>query len=125
MSLDEEFAVFQEGVFSTIMACVRSSSAISNADISFQRSSNPDFATILDETTARILVLANQLLRSASKGSDIAAPKMVDVDDVDNKWNDVVEVVDYVLEKAVCDSFSLSGAYECADGFLRKGYLFG
>lgn len=99
----DTFTHFQDTLFSRVVATVKTAGAIAASDVSFQRSSDPAFNEGLDEVSARILGLANQLLRAAARGSDIATPpRMRDVDDVENGWGEVVEVVDYLLEKAVC-----------------------
>ncbi|KAI5842547.1 ribonuclease H-like domain-containing protein [Morchella snyderi] len=98
----DTFTHFQDTLFSRVVATVKTAGAIAASDVSFQRSSDPAFNAGLDEVSARILALANQLLRAAARGSpEIAAPaRMRDVDDVENGWGGVVEVVDYLLEKA-------------------------
>lgn len=123
MNPAENFTTFQDDIFTSVMASVQTSGRIAAEDVSFQRSSDPDFSTALDETSARILALVGRLLKSASRGSDLAAPKIQDIDDVDTKWGDVVEVVDFMLEKAVCSSFSLDEVDESADSFCNIGYL--
>ncbi|RPB15239.1 hypothetical protein P167DRAFT_543179 [Morchella conica CCBAS932] len=99
----DTFTHFQDTLFSRVVATVKTAGAIAASDVSFQRSSDPAFNEGLDEVSARILGLANQLLHAAARGSsDIATPaRMRDVDDVENGWGEVVEVVDYLLEKAV------------------------
>lgn len=123
MNPEENFTTFQDAIFTSVMTSVQTSGRIAAEDVSFQRSSNPDFNTALDETSARVLALVGRLLKSASRGSDLAAPKIQDIDDVDTKWGDVVEVVDFMLEKAVCSSFSPDEVDESADSFCNIGYL--
>lgn len=123
MNPEENFTAFQDAIFTSVMTSVQTSGRIAAEDVSFQRSSNPDFSAALDETSARVLALVNRLMKSASRGSDLAAPKVQDIDDVDTKWSDVVEVVDFMLEKAVCSSFSLSEIDESVDNFCDIGYL--
>lgn len=125
MNPEENFTAFQDGIFTSVMTSVQTSGRIAAEDVPFQRSSNPDFNTALDETSTRILTLVGRLLKSASRGSDLAAPKMQDTDDIDTKWGDVVEIVDFMLEKAVCPSFSLDEADESAHGLYDIGYLSG
>ncbi|KAH0609546.1 uncharacterized protein H6S33_013032 [Morchella sextelata] len=97
----DTFTHFQDTLFSRVVATTKTAGAIAASDVSFQRSSDPAFNEGLDEVSARILGLANQLLRAAARGSEIATPsRMRDVDDVENGWGEVVEVVDYLLEKA-------------------------
>lgn len=118
MDPEGDFTTFQDAIFTSIMTSVQTSGRIAAEDVSFHRSSNPDFNAALDGTSARILTLVNRLLKSASRGSDITGPKMQDTDDVDTKWGDVVEIVDFLLEKAVCSSISLDELDKCADSFV-------
>lgn len=118
MDLEGNFTALQDAIFASVMASVQTSGRIAAEDVSFHRSSNPDLNAALDGTSARILTLVNRLLKSASRGSDLTGPKMQDTDDVDTKWGDVVEIVDFMLEKAVCPSISLDELDECADSFV-------
>ncbi|KAA8566643.1 hypothetical protein EYC84_009182 [Monilinia fructicola] len=53
----------------------------------------------LDQQNARLLALANELLKSAGSVSGLKVSTLEDVDDVDNNWRNVVDVVDSLLEK--------------------------
>lgn len=110
MKPEEDFTTFQDAIFTSVMSSVQTSGRIAAEDVSFHRSSNPDFNAALNETSARVLALVNRLLKSASRGSDLTAPKMQDIDDVDTKWDDAVEIVDFMLEKAVSSSSILMGS---------------
>lgn len=105
------------------MSSVQTSGRIAAEDVSFQRTSNPNFNAALDETSTRILDLANQLLKSASRGSDLAAPKMTDIDDLDTKWSDTVEIVDFLLEKAVSSLVSHYGISKSINSFVLHRIL--
>lgn len=96
-----DFPTLQDGVQKAVMSTVKCVNALAAGDIDFQRSSDGEFASAADATSARILALVNSLLKNAAAGSDIEPPTLRDADDVDNKWGDVVEVVDYLLERAV------------------------
>lgn len=94
------FTPFQDAVFSDVMSAVKSASALASNDLDFHRSSDPTFAAALDATQKRILDLTYALLKSAADGSDIAAPRLTSEDDVDDKWPAVVDVADFLLERA-------------------------
>jgi len=96
-----DFSAFQDGIFGAVMSTVKAVGALAAGDIDFQRSTDPEFASAADATSARILELANSLLRSAAAGSDIELPVLKQEDDVENKWNEIVEVADFLLERAV------------------------
>jgi exosome complex exonuclease RRP6 len=101
MSSSDDFAAFQDGIQKAVMSTVKAVNALAAGDIDFQRSSDPDFASAADTTSARILEIANRLLKSAAAGADIEPPTLTEEDDVENKWGDIVEVADYLLERAV------------------------
>ena len=46
-----------------------------------------------------MLALSSALLKSATSIADLRAPTLEDVDDVDNNWRGVVDVIDSLLEK--------------------------
>lgn len=102
-----DFSALQDGIYGAVMSAVKAVGALAAADIDFQRSSDPEFASAADATGARILELANLLLRSAATGSDIDPPVLAEEDDVETKWGDVVEVADFLLERAVCACFAV------------------
>ncbi|KAL7273352.1 exosome nuclease subunit [Rhizina undulata] len=94
------FKPLQDSIFDSLLSTVKTASALASTDISFQRSSDRKFASSLDTVNARILGIANALIKSAATNSDIQAPKLNDADDVETSWGEIVEVVDYMLEKA-------------------------
>ena len=100
-SITGDFSAFQDGIYASVMSAVKAVGALANTDIDFQRSSDAEFAAGADATGARILEMANLLLRSAAAGADIDPPMLAEEDDIENKWGEVVEVADFLLERAV------------------------
>lgn len=96
-----DFTTFQDGVFAALMSTVKSANGLASYDLDFERSSDPTFAKALDATNARILRLTRSLLNSAVAGTDLLAPRLKDADEVEEQWPQVVEVADYLLERAV------------------------
>ena len=96
------FAEFQDEAYKAVMSMTKSAARIAAEDIPFHRSTDIDFAATLDTCNDQILGMINQLLRTATAGSDVTAPRLKDVDDIDSKWKDIIDVVDYMLEIAVC-----------------------
>lgn len=94
------FAPFQDAVFADVMSTVKIANTLAMNDLEFQRASEPGFAEALDRTQQRILDLTNLLLKSAAEGSDVTAPRLDDEDDVENKWSSIVDVTDFLLERA-------------------------
>ena len=100
MSQDEDFAALESRVFASVVSAVRAVSALGAHDIPFQRSSDADFADAADDTAARVLALANGLLAGAAPAP--IAP-LASEDDVEQRWRDIVDVADHLLERAdVC-----------------------
>ncbi|CAG8980174.1 hypothetical protein HYALB_00007414 [Hymenoscyphus albidus] len=96
----QDFKSLQEQVQAALIATTRSAGQISSEDLSFQRSLNPEVGTALDEQSNRLLALSTSLLKSAASISELRAPVLEDVDDVENNWRSVVDVIDSLLEKA-------------------------
>ncbi|TVY60874.1 Exosome complex exonuclease RRP6, partial [Lachnellula suecica] len=94
-----DFKSLQEEVQASLIATTRTAGQISSEDLAFQRSFNPEVGTALDEQNERLLRLSSKLLKSASSISELRAPVLEDVDDVENNWRSVVDVIDSLLEK--------------------------
>jgi exosome complex exonuclease RRP6 len=100
MDNTQGFKPLQDQIQAALLSATRTAGQISAEDLSFQRSLNPSLGTALDEQSARLLALSSSLLRSAASISELEAPVLQDVEDVDSSWRGVVDVVDSLLEKA-------------------------
>jgi exosome complex exonuclease RRP6 len=100
MDPPQDFKSLQDQIQAALIAATRTAGQLSSEDLGFHRSLNPEVGTILDEQSARLLVLSNQLLKSAASISETRSSPLQDIDDVDNNWRGVVDVVDSLLEKA-------------------------
>ncbi|KAI0179669.1 ribonuclease H-like domain-containing protein [Hypoxylon sp. FL1284] len=100
MDSSQDFKSIQEKVQTALVASTRLTNQIAAEDLSFQRTSNPDVAEQLDDTSSRLLSLATSLLTSATKNTNLKAPELQDGDDVDVHWTRIIDVVDTLLEKA-------------------------
>ncbi|CAO2656384.1 Nn.00g051870.m01.CDS01 [Neocucurbitaria sp. VM-36] len=96
----DSFKTLQDEISKALVSTTRSASRINSADITFQRSLNPEVGTQLDAQNARLLHLAQRLLENAAASSDAVGPKLPDVESVDANWRGVVDVIDSLLEKA-------------------------
>ncbi|TVY30853.1 Exosome complex exonuclease [Lachnellula hyalina] len=94
-----DFKSLQEQVQASLIATTRTTGQISSEDLAFQRSLNREVGTALDEQSNRLLDLSSQLLKSATSISDLRAPALEELDDVENNWRSVVDVIDSLLEK--------------------------
>jgi len=92
----------QDQLLAAVMATVKTSAGIAAEDVDFHRASNSEFGPFLDDSSERILAITNRLLASATCGSDISVPELKEPDDVESHWTKIVEVIDGLLEKAVC-----------------------
>ncbi|KAF3004765.1 exosome nuclease subunit [Curvularia kusanoi] len=96
----DSFKSLQDEISKALVSTTRSATRIAGADIAFQRSLNPDVATVLDAQTERLCQLAQRLLESAAASSDAVGPKLSDVEAIDGNWRAVVDIIDSLLEKA-------------------------
>jgi hypothetical protein len=96
----DSFKTLQDEISKALVSTTRSASHISRADITFQRSLNPQVGEQLDAQNARLLHLAQRLLQNAATSSDAVGPKLPDVESIDANWRGVVDVIDSLLEKA-------------------------
>lgn len=100
MDQSQDFKSLQEQIQAALITTTRTTGQISSEDLGFQRSFNPEVGTALDEQSERLLALASALLKSAVSISELRAPVLQDVDDVENNWRGVVDVIDTLLEKS-------------------------
>jgi len=99
--MSSDFSSLQDGIQKAVVSTVKAVNKLAAGDIDFQRSSDAEFASVADATSARILALVNSLLKNAAAGSDMEPPALTEQDDFETKWDDVVQVVDYLFERAV------------------------
>lgn len=96
----QEFKSIQEAIQTALITTTKTAGQLSSEDLAFQRSLNPEVGTALDEQSSRLLSLSNKLLKSASSIADLRTPRLDDVEDIENNWRGVIDVVDSLLEKA-------------------------
>lgn len=94
------FKSLQDAIQAALISTTRTVGQISAEDLGFHRSLNPEVGTALDEQNARLLGLSTSILQSAAALTESNAPELQEVDDVDNNWRGVVDVVDSLLERA-------------------------
>lgn len=100
MDTPQDFKSLQDQIQVALLSATRTANQIASEDLGFQRSLDAAVGTALDKQALRLLGLSNSLLRSAASISELQTPSLEDVEDVDNKWQAVVDVVDSLLEKA-------------------------
>jgi exosome complex exonuclease RRP6 len=100
MDSSQELKPLRDAVQSALVTVTRSTNALANEDLQFQRTVHPSVATRLDQNTERLLQLAGGVLKSAAKLTAQHEPRLDDVDDVEINWKGIVDVIDSLLEKA-------------------------
>ncbi|KAI9496799.1 ribonuclease H-like domain-containing protein [Zychaea mexicana] len=98
-----QFKEFQQSFFKALVSATAASNAIPVNDVGYLRSLDRQFAKDLDTCGSRLLKTSNQLLQHCSADTGVEASTYEDVDDVNERYGGVVDVVDGLLEKAdVC-----------------------
>lgn len=87
----------QDAISASLVRTTRTATKISAEDIGFYRTSRPSSIASLDAQNARLLSLAEKLLRSSS--ADKTRLKLPNSESIDGKWRNIVDVVDGLLER--------------------------
>jgi len=95
------FSAFQNEASAALVDVTKTAVGLAAEDLPFHRSFDSTFVSSLNRCNTTMLGMINSLLRNATTGTDLNTPKLGDVDDIETNWKDVVEVVDFLLEKAV------------------------
>jgi PMC2NT (NUC016) domain len=93
----KRYPEWQANLLKLLVSTTRAASAVGSHDISFERSIDSTFDASLTAVTDRLLNLSNRLLKFSGFDED----EYEDEDDLENRWGDVVDVVDTLLERAV------------------------
>lgn len=99
MDQTQDLKSLQDKIQVALISTTRTSGQIASEDLGFQRSLNPEFGDLLDEQSSRLLTLSTSLLKSAASIAELNVPALEDVEDVENNWRSVVDVLDSLLEK--------------------------
>ena len=100
MDDSQDFAALQERISAALVATTKTVGRIAAEDLTFQRSLDPSFGRAVNKQSARLLALADTLVKTAVAGSDLDGLVLREVDDLDTSWKGVVDVVDSLLERA-------------------------
>ena len=95
-----DFKAYEDRIQKALIGVTRNAVAVSNYDLSFHRSINPDTSKSLDAQNAHFLRLTSKLLKAATKDTNVKAPTIQNRDAVDDNWRGIVDVLDDLLEKA-------------------------
>lgn len=102
MNPETNYSEFEKRLRATTTQVTRSTNRLPIEDLSFHRTSSPQFSASLDEESTRILSLTNSLLKAVTRdNTDVRAPVLRNsADSVDDNWHGVVDVIDSLLERA-------------------------
>jgi exosome complex exonuclease RRP6 len=108
MDITIDFKAFQDKVQTSLVNVTKTAGQLSAEDLSFHRSSSGKLSRSLDAQNTRLLQLTNKLLKSATKDTQVEAPKLRNQEEVEDKWRSTVDVIDDLLEKsdACLDEFT-------------------
>ncbi|KAL8972495.1 MAG: hypothetical protein Q9183_000525 [Haloplaca sp. 2 TL-2023] len=98
--MDRNFKELQGEVTSALVKTTRTANQISNEDLAFHRSVNPEVDRLLEQQNQRLLALARDLNKTATTGTGAAPPPLKNAESVDDGWRGIVDIVDNLLEKA-------------------------
>lgn len=96
-----QFKEYQESLFKSLVAATNAANALPSDDLGFYRSLDRQFAKDLDTCGSRLLTVANTVVQHCSSDTGAEFTSVDDVDDATFRFNNVIDVVDGLLEKAV------------------------
>lgn len=108
-----QFKEYQESLFKSLVAATNAANALPSDDLGFYRSLDRQFAKDLDTCGSRLLTVANNVVQHCSGDTGAEFTSVDDVDDATFRFNNVIDVVDGLLEKAV--STLISYPCHCID----------
>ncbi|KAG0207040.1 exosome nuclease subunit [Mortierella sp. NVP41] len=91
-----DFEAWQTKLFQTLVKATKAANAIPAGDVSFYKTLDREFAANMEETSNSTLEMCNGILRQAG-GQGVEELK--DADDMKDRFDIVVDVVDNMLEK--------------------------
>ncbi|KAG0006872.1 exosome nuclease subunit, partial [Modicella reniformis] len=91
-----DFDAWQAALFAVLIKATKASNAVPAGDVAFYRTLDRSFASDMNEASSTTLDLCNRLLQQASGST---AEQLVNGDDVNDRFDIVVDVVDNMLEK--------------------------
>jgi PMC2NT (NUC016) domain len=87
---------WQGKLLKLLVATTKAASSVGSHDVSFERSINSQFNSSIDNVLDRMLSLSNRLL----KFGGLREEEFEDEEDLENRWTQVVDVLDGLLERA-------------------------
>lgn len=97
-----DFQGYQASLFKALTAATNATNAIPVEDLGFLRSLDRSLARDLDQSASALLSTANRLTTHCAKDIGLdAIQRTDDIDDVNDRFSSVVDVIDGLFERAV------------------------
>lgn len=100
MADNEASGAIRDNISSALAAVSLTTKQLTNEDLPFHRSANPGTATLLDSQASTILSIAQALTKVSTAGTTVTAPRLQDVDSIEDGWQDIGDLIDHLLEHA-------------------------
>ena len=100
MANDGTFKAMKDQISTALVDVTRTTGRIAAEDLAFHQSINPSVAPQLAKQNTRLLDVLRTLARNATAGTDIKPLQFTDADEIEEKWQGLVDVFDNLLEKA-------------------------
>lgn len=100
----QDFKNYQESLYKALLSATAASNSISSEDLSFYRSLDQQLAKDLDVCSSKVLQIANRFTKHVVQDTGNEVRNYEDLEDVENQFGNVIEVVDTLLERAVSHS---------------------
>lgn len=86
----------EDAITSAVTELVKAANILGSSDLAFHRSLDSEVSSSLDSCLQRLLGITTSLLDYAT---DDNIPILTDLEDVNSRWGDVIDVVDTLLER--------------------------
>ena len=99
MDLNADFSAYQQKVLDSLVKVTKTATHLSSQDLGFHRSSSDKVSKSLDQQGRHLLELTSKLLKAAAKDTNKPVPTIKNLDNIEDNWPKVVDVVDDQFEK--------------------------
>ncbi|KAI9682729.1 MAG: exosome nuclease subunit [Trizodia sp. TS-e1964] len=114
------FKSIQDNVSSSLVNITKSVNQLAAEDLPFHRSLDRNVAQMLDGVNSRLLGLVGTIVQSSAFTPNSNAPSFRSVDELDDNWSGLVDVIDTLLEKADTSLDEYTGMIKRKPAVLSK-----
>ena len=95
-----------DAICSTVSKMVKASNTLKKSDLSFYKTTQPEYGQRIDTAANHILLHVNKMIRDMyEEEDDKDVPQLEDMEDVADDFGKVVDVIDDILEKSVSQKY--------------------